>query len=279
MISPKLIFRKLTSAGPFKPSVHGSRAFLGIAALAISAVVTSAAAPSHTGITASVAAPPVAVPVSAALVLLDQPRVQGAPAPGQPETNAQEEQEKKFRHSPTIEWFAKLLGLDVETAASIFEYINFAVIALAVGIPLFRWLPRLFRQRSARLTAEIEVAQAKTADANSRLAAVEAKLAGLDAEINAIRQQVDEAMRADEVRAKAAIEEETARIVASAEHEIVMAGTQAQRGLRQFAADLAIDRALTQITLDAETDRALIAEFAADIAHSGSGRLGKGAKN
>lgn len=273
-----LIFRKLTSARPLKPSVHGLRAFLGIAALAISAVVTSAATPSH-GSTASVTAAPVALPVSAALVLLDQPRIHGAPAPGQPETNAQEEQEKKFRHSATIEWFAKLLGLDVETAASIFEWINFAVIALAVGIPLFRWLPRLFRQRSARLSADIEVAQAKTADANARLAAVEAKLAGLDAEINAIRQQVDEAMRADEVRAKAAIEEETARIVASAEHEIVMAGTQAQRGLRQFAADLAIDRALTQLTLDAETDRALIAEFAADIAHGGNGRSGKGAKN
>jgi F-type H+-transporting ATPase subunit b len=274
-----LIFRKLTSARPFKPSVHGLRAFLGIAALAISAVVTSAATPSHAGSTASVTAAPVALPVSAALVLLDQPRIHGAPAPGQPETNAQEEQEKKFRHSATIEWFAKLLGLDVETAASIFEWINFAVIALAVGIPLFRWLPKLFRQRSARLSADIEVAQAKTADANARLAAVEAKLAGLDAEINAIRQQVDEAMRADEVRAKAAIEEETARIVASAEHEIVMAGTQAQRGLRQFAADLAIDRALTQLTLDAETDRALIAEFAADIAHGGNGRSGKGAKN
>jgi len=214
---------------------------------------------------------------SAAFLLFDQPRIQGAPEQGKPESNAQEEQEKKFRHSPTIEWFSRLLHLDVETTASLFEYINFAVVVLAVGIPLFRWLPGLFRQRSARLTADIEVAQAKTADANERLAAVEKKLAGLDAEIDAIRRQVEEAMRADEAHAKAAIEEETARILASAEHEIVMAGNQAQRGLRQFAADLAIDRALSKFTLDAETDRALIAEFAADIAHGQ--RNGKGAKN
>jgi F-type H+-transporting ATPase subunit b len=276
-----LISTKLISAKPFASILRASflRNFFGIAVLAFSTVLASAAAPSHAGITPSVTATPIAVPVSMAFVLLDQPRLHGAPTPGKPETNSEEEQEKKFRHSPTIEWFSKLLGLDVETAASIFEWINFAVIALAVGIPLFRWLPKVFRQRSARLSADIEVAQAKTADANDRLAAVEAKLAGLDAEINAIRQQVDEAMRADEVRAKAAIEEETARIVASAEREIVMAGTQAQRGLRKFAADLAIDRALTQLTLDAETDRALIAEFAADIAHGGNGRSGKGAKN
>lgn len=215
---------------------------------------------------------------AASLALFDQPELQGAPEKGKPETNAQEKQEEQFRHSATIEWFSKLLHIDVETTASIFEYINFAVIFLAIGIPLFRFLPKLFRQRSAKLSAEIEVAQAKTADANDRLSAVEAKLKGLDAEIEAIRKQVDEAIRGDEARAKASIEEETARIVASAEQEIAMAGNQAQRSLRQFAADLAVDRALTRISLDAETDRALIAEFASDIAH-GHRRARKGEKN
>ena len=212
------------------------------------------------------------------LAFFDQPEIQSVPEKGKPESSSQEEQEQKFRHSATVEWFSKVLHLDVETTASIFEYINFAVIFLAVGIPLFRFLPRLFRQRSAKLSADIEVAQAKTADANDRLAAVEAKLKGLDAEIEAIRKQVDESIRADEARAKASLEEETARIIASAEHEIAMAGNQAQRSLRQFAADLAVDRALAKISLDAETDRALIAEFASDIAH-GTRRARKGEKN
>jgi F-type H+-transporting ATPase subunit b len=213
----------------------------------------------------------------AALMAFDQPAVR-THKPGQPESDAQEEQEKKFRHSPTIEWFSNLLHLDVETTASIFEYINFAVIFLAVGIPLVKWFPKLLRQRSARLSAELEVAQAKTADANERLSAVEKKLSGLDAEISAIRKQVEEDMRADEARSKAAIEEETARIVAAAEHEIVMAGTQAQRGLKKFAADLAIDRALSTLTLDAEADRALIAEFAADVDNGGR-KTRKGDRN
>jgi len=174
------------------------------------------------------------------------------------ETNA-------YRHSPSVQWAANLLHLDVETTAKGFEYINFAVIALAVGIPLFKMLPKAFRQRSARLGAELEVAHAKTADANERLTAVEARLAGLDAEISAIRKQVEEDMKGDEARFKASIEEESARIVAAAEQEIVIAGAQARRGLKEFAADLAIDRALSRLTLDDETDHALIAEFANDV--------------
>jgi len=212
-------------------------------------------------------------------MIYDQPPVPSEHA-GEPETKAEEDETAQFRHSPTVAWFSKVLHLDIETTAKMFEYINFAVIVLAVGIPLVRWLPKMFRQRSARLRADLEVAQAKTADANERLSAVEAKLAGLDAEINAIRKQVDEDMRADEVRSKTAIEEETARIVASAQQEIAMAGTQAQRGLRQFAAQMAVDRALSQLTLDAETDHALIAEFASEI--DGSGRrkhANKGERN
>jgi hypothetical protein len=51
--------------------------------------------------------------------------------------------------------------------------------------------------------------------------------------------------------------------------------TQAKRGLRSFAADLAIGQAEKQIALTPETDRALIAEFVAGVA----GDAVKGGKN
>ena len=181
------------------------------------------------------------------------------------------DQVNEYRHSPTVQWFAKLFHADVETTATIFEYINFAVIALAIGIPLFRMLPKTFKKRSEKLSSELETARAKTADANSRLSAVEAKLAGLDAEIAAIKAHVESEMASDEVRGKAAIEEEAARIVAAAEQEIVMAGSMAQRGLKKFAAELAIDRAMSRLTLDAEADKAMMAEFADQIEMSRNG--------
>ena len=187
------------------------------------------------------------------------------------------EQSEGFRkEGALVKWTVNTFHVDPEVAARGYEFINFAIIVLAVGIPLFKVIPGVFRKRDARLGADLEVARAKTMDANERLSAVEAKLAGLDSEIAAIRKQVDEDMKSDEARAKTHIQEETARIVASAEQEIITAGTLVQRGLKQFAADLAIDRAMSQLTLDAETDRALIAEFASDV--TGKHGRGKGGK-
>jgi len=79
-------------------------------------------------------------------------------------------------------------------------------------------------------------------------------------------------MREDEARIKASIGEESARIVAAAELEIQVAASQARRGLKEYAADLAIDRALSQLKLTPDTDRALIAEFARDSKANGGGR-------
>jgi F-type H+-transporting ATPase subunit b len=108
---------------------------------------------------------------------------------------------------------------------------------------------------------------------------VEEKMAGLDAEIAAIRKQVEEDMRSDEARNRALIDEETARIVAAAEQEIAVAATRAQHGLKKFAADLAIDRAVSQLTVNAETDRVLFAEFAADVAGGHGKRRAKGGQS
>jgi F-type H+-transporting ATPase subunit b len=202
-----------------------------------------------------------AVPAQPAAVSVSGSPSKEAP---KPEKKSEAEETQEYRHSPTVQWFARLLHVDVETAAKGFEYINFAVILLAVGIPLVKIVPKTLRKRSETLSQELATARTATADANTRLSAVEAKLAGLDAEITAIRKQVEEDMRGDEERIKASIGEESARIVAAAEQEIQVAAALAQRGLKQYAADLAIEGALSRLTLDAETDRALFAEFARD---------------
>lgn len=211
-----------------------------------------------------------------------QPQAQAAPktsasifkAERQAVKEEEAEETDQFRHSATVQWLARTLHMDVEAAATTFEYINFIVILLIVGVPLYRTLPKMLRERRARLSFELDQAKARTADASARLKAVEEKLAGLDAEITQIRRQVEQEMAADEARSKAQLEEETARVVRGAEHEIAAAAAQAQRGLKEFAANLAVDRALSQLKIDEAADRALFAEFASDAA--GSGTHGKG---
>lgn len=163
----------------------------------------------------------------------------------------------------------------IEKTARAFEWINSAIIIFAIIIPLGRILPRIIRRRSETLKQNLEQARKSTADANARLSAVEAQMARLDDEIAKIRVQVEEESRQDEVRIKATIQEESARIVSSAEQEIAAATAQATRGLRNFAADLAIDQAARQLILTPETDRALIAEFVATTAGNGAAKGGK----
>ncbi len=182
----------------------------------------------------------------------------------------QEEQENVFRlEGPIVKWTAKTLNLPVTTTANIFDFINFAVLVLLVGVPLVKILPKILRKRSQTLSSNIETARKATADANARLSAIEAQLSGLDVEIAKIRAQVEEESKADEARIKATIEEESARIVAAAAQEITSAAAQATRALRHFAADLAIEQAAAQLNLTPEADRALIAEFAGSVAKGG----------
>ncbi len=185
------------------------------------------------------------------------------------------EEDNVYRHTKLVSALARTFGLDVETTARLFEYINFAIIILAILIPLFKVLPKVMRRRTQSLNHELEVARKTTADASSRLAAVEAQLSRLDGEIAKVRAQVEEESKNDEVRIKASIQEESARILASAEQEIAAAAAHAQRELRHFAADLAIDRAAQQLVLTPEADRALIAEFVQGVSNGAA----KGGQN
>ena len=195
------------------------------------------------------------------------PEANGQAKPEAAKSDANDE--KKFLLTPTVHAAAKTLGLQDETMAQIFEFINFAVIFLAIVIPLARFLPKFLRNRATKLQEDIESARKVTEDANTRLSAVEAKLASIGEEIAKFRAEVEAESLQDQARIKATLEEESTRIVAAAEQEIVAAAAQARRTLRHFAADLAIDQAAKQLVLTAETDRALIAEFVGDVAKGG----------
>jgi F-type H+-transporting ATPase subunit b len=193
-----------------------------------------------------------------------------APEPDQVKVKDKSSQsnEEAFTHTALVQSIGKALGLDIDTAAKLFLWINFAIIFFAIVIPVAKVLPKALRNRRETLSKDLEVARKTTADANSRLSAVEAQLSKLDEEIAKIRTQVEDEIKNDEARIKSSIGEETARIVAAAEQEIAVAAAQAQRGVKAFAADLAIDQAVKQLTLTAENDRALIEEF---VAQSGEG--------
>ena len=194
-----------------------------------------------------------------------------ASKPAGEEPPSQEEQNKQFLvGGPIVKWTARTFNTSAETAANIYQLANFVLIVLLIGVPLVRVMPKIFRKRSQTLTHSLQMAREATEQANARLRAVEEKLAGLGDEIKKLQAQVEQESLEDEKRVKASLAEESTHIVESAEQELNAAVAHARRGLRNFAANLAIEQAARQMVLTTEADRALIADFISGVKGNGS---------
>jgi F-type H+-transporting ATPase subunit b len=180
---------------------------------------------------------------------------------------AQEQQNETsaYRHSAAVQAAGRKLGLQPEGAARLFEFINFAVLAIGILWLLVKKLPQILRARSERIARELVDARSMTDDANQRLGAVEQRLSRLDQEIASIRAQSEAEIRRDEALMKDQLDREKVKIIAEAEQEIASASAHAQRNLKQYAAVLAVEQAARSLNLTADADRALVANFAAGL--------------
>ena len=174
-----------------------------------------------------------------------------------------------YRHSASVKLLARWLHVDKETAARLFEYLNFAVLAGAVLFALLKFLPKTFRANREDIQHRLVEARTATQQANDRMAAIEQRLARLDEEIAAIAKQAEKDSVEDEARIKASIETERERIVEAVSRDIAAASSAAQRDLKRFAAELAVDRAAQRMTLSEDDDRALVQEFSQSLAQQG----------
>ncbi len=177
----------------------------------------------------------------------------------------QEDEEYVFKHSPSVRAFGKLFHLSPDAASLCFWGLNFIILAVFIGYFLYKGLPKAFRGRRERIEKQLVEARAVTEEANRRLSAVEERLARLDSEIASIRASAERDSQHDEERIKATMEEERRKIVQSSESEIAAAGAAAERRLRKFAAELAVERASSRIHLSEEQDQYLIRQFAAGL--------------
>lgn len=178
--------------------------------------------------------------------------------------------EEAFRKSPSVIKLGGMLGMKPETASAVFEWFNAIVLFAAVGYGLLKALPKAFRTRTEGIQKNIVEARVATEEAKARLAAVEGRLSKLDSEIAALRSENEAAAAEEEARIHAQAEEEKKRIVEAAEQEIAAASAAATRDLRAYAAEIAVDRAASQLQITPEDDRLLIQSFAGRIGSEGS---------
>ncbi len=177
-----------------------------------------------------------------------------------------------YRHSASVKSIGRWLHLDKESAARLFEYLNFAILAGAILYAMSKYLPKTFRANRENIQHRLLDARTATEQAHQRLAAIEQRLGRLDEEIAAISKQAEKDTVDDEARIKASIEEERRRIVESASKDIAAAASAAQRDLKRFAAGLAVDRAAQRLVLTEDDDRGLLQEFAQSLGRHTQGR-------
>ena len=182
-------------------------------------------------------------------------------APAKQEANENDE----YRHSKAVTKLGSLVGMNAEQAATAFELLNLAVLLAGLGYLAMKTLPKSFRERNTAIQRHLVDARTATEEASARLNAVEGRLAKLDAEIAGMRTQIEAETVRDEQRLRVSVEEETKKILATADSEIQAATAMARRELQRHAAELAIEHASKRLVVSAETDRLLIQGFAQQL--------------
>jgi F-type H+-transporting ATPase subunit b len=182
------------------------------------------------------------------------------------EAAGQEKDEmEEFKHSPSVQLISRLTGLNLQQSYWLSVIINFAVIAAVIIWAARKFLPGIFRDRTAAIQKAMKEAQKASEEARHKLAEIESRLRKLDDEIGAIRDAAQKEGAAEEARIQAAAQEDARKIISSAEQEIVAAAKAARRQLTAHAADLAVGLAKKQIHVDSATDQALVRNFASQL--------------
>src|ERR1700690_3557234 len=171
----------------------------------------------------------------------------------------------EFKQSASVRMIAKLTGLNLPQSYWLSVMLNFLVIAAVIVWAGRKYLPGIFRDRTAAIQKAMQEAQKASEEARRKLADIESRLMKLDVEIGAIRDAAEKEGSAEEARIQAAATEDARKIVTSAEQEIAAAAKAARRQLTAYAADLAVGLARKQIHVDAATDQALVRNFATQL--------------
>jgi len=171
----------------------------------------------------------------------------------------------EFKRSAAVRLVAKWTGLDLQRAYWLCVITNFVVIAAVIFWAGRKYLPGMFRDRTAAIQKAMQEAQKASEEARRRLADIESRLMKLDVEIGMMRDAAEKEGAAEEARIKAAAEEDARKIVVSAEQEVAAAVKAARRQLTAHAADLAVGLAQKQIRVDAATDQGLVRNFSGQL--------------
>ena len=154
-------------------------------------------------------------------------------------------------------------AVGAETAAEIFKWINFAIVAGALLWVCLKKAPGFFRGRAEAIGSEITKAGSAKAAADAQLREAETKVANLDKEVAELRTFAEREASAEVERIRTATRSDLEKIAAAAKAEIEAAERAARLELKALAARLAVEGAegLLVKQLNAQAQAGLISNF------------------
>jgi len=183
------------------------------------------------------------------------------------ESEGEEEDNVKLKHSTMVQKLASLTGLTVHQAHIVALVLNFAIVVFLIFWFARKSVPGIMRSRTAAIQHALEEARAASQEAGKRLADIENRLRQIDVEIARMQAGVEKEAEDEEARIKQAAEDELRKVVQAAEQEIAAAAKQVRRELSNHTADLALALARKQINVDTNTDQLLVRNFASNLAN------------
>ena len=175
--------------------------------------------------------------------------------------------------------FAAEEGGDSSELTSVFQWLNFAIVAGALVWVLAKKAPGYFAERSRQIISAIQEAANLKAQADAQRREAEQRLANLPAEINQMRAAARRDAEAQVERIHTAARHEAAKIEHSAHMEVEAARRTARTQLRAFATRLSIEyaEALLRREMTPAAEDGMFASFVGELARPGgpAGQAGR----
>ncbi|MGB8593120.1 MAG: hypothetical protein WA755_08590 [Candidatus Acidiferrales bacterium] len=151
-----------------------------------------------------------------------------------------------------------------------FRYVNSAIVIGVIAYFLIKKGGPAFRKRADEIESAIAEGTRTREEAERRRREADERLAGLDAEINALRAQAKRDAEAETARIRGLTRDEVAKIDRAAELEIAAVERAARMELKAHAARLAVERAETLLRqeITPRTDFEIVRTFVTDLTES-----------
>ena len=154
-----------------------------------------------------------------------------------------------------------------EGGSEMWKWVNFVLLAGALGYLIGKNAGPFFASRSKQIHKDMVESDAIRKDAEARAAEVDRRLASLESEIAALRTAAQTEGEAERQRLARHTEAEIAKIQSHSEQEIASAAKAARADLKRYSAELAIDLAEQKLRarMTPEAEHALVDRFVQNL--------------